>query len=147
MNDDWPPPEPIATAASWPFTVQDGQPALRADFEKLQRDVIIESAECLTFLLKHPDHATSTQGTILIGHVPNPDDWTDLTDDDLMVPRYAYNVRQWAIPGTSICLTDLGADLVTTDVTSRFPHVVDPFSFDTTDELEQLLAGLRTLRT
>lgn len=146
MNNQQPKPELAATLTAGPFTAQDGRPALRPDIEKLQRDVIIESVECLVFLQENPDHAPFTQGTVLLGCTPNPDEWIDLTDDAMMIPQYADNIRQWSIPNTPWSLTDLGADIVTTDETNRFPHVVDPISFTDIAKLEQLIAGLRALR-
>lgn len=146
MNDRQPESEPAAATATGPFTIQDGQLALRPDIDKLRYDVILESVECLAFLQENPNHAVHVRGTVLIGATLNPDEWVGLIDDPI-IPRYAYNVCQWAVPNTPVYLTDLGADLVTSDETSKFPHVVDPLSFNNVAELEQILAGLRALRS
>jgi hypothetical protein len=139
-------PESLVTATIKPTDELGGRIVFRSDFQKLFRDIIVESAECLIFLQENPDHTPYLKGAVSTGNLLNPLWEPGMPIESAFIPQISENVRMWPIPSTSLFLTDLGGDIVATDKNNELSYIKDPLNFDTKAELEQLLVGLRAMR-
>ena len=146
MSEQRPLSESLATSTAEPIDERGGRIVFRDDFIQLFRDISVETAECLIFLLENPSQASCIQGDVSTGALLNQDWEPGMPFDKAFTPLISRNVRMWAIPGTNHLITDLAGDLVVKDEAYELPSVIDLINIPTKAELEQLLAGLRTMR-